>query len=74
MGKYSLVGVDGNAFFIMGYVKGAMKQAFRVTGNPRFNSDAEEKYFKEATSGDYNYLIATSMDMINAVNIALDLH
>lgn len=59
--EYSLIGVDGNAFSIMGYVRRAMKE----TG---FTKDEIEAYTKDATSGDYNHLLIVSIDMIDKCN------
>lgn len=59
--EYSLIGVDGNAFSIMGYVRRAMKE----TG---FTREEIEAYTKNATSGDYNHLLAVSIDMIDKCN------
>ena len=58
---YDLVGIDGNAFNILGYVRRAMKE----TG---FTKDEIEAYTKDATSGDYNHLLVVSMDMIDKCN------
>lgn len=58
--KYSLVGVNGNAFSIIAYVKRALK-------NEGFNH-LVEKYIKDATSGDYNHLLIISDNMIDFCN------
>ncbi len=71
MRKYSLVGVDGNSFSVMGYVTSAMKDVFRQTKNAKFNPDAQSAYTKKAMSGDYSNLLAVSMDMINEINKAI---
>jgi len=49
-----LTGHDGNAFSIMGRIKQALRRA---------GADKEyiDKYLKEATSGDYDNLLAVSM-------------
>jgi hypothetical protein len=52
--KFDLVGVDGNAFAVMGAVRRALKRA----GNPPEVLDA---YLREAQSGDYDHLLQTSM-------------
>lgn len=59
--KYNLVGVDGNAFAVMGYVVQCMKKE---------NMTAEEikAYKDKAMSDDYNNLLATSFDMIERLN------
>lgn len=59
--KYSLIGVDGNAFNIMGYVRRAMKEA-------GFTREEIEAYTKDATSGDYNHLLVVSIDIIDRCN------
>lgn len=61
MEKYTLVGVNGNAFAIMGYVIKAMKE----TGKSKEEIDT---YQKEAMSSDYDNLISVSVDEIDAIN------
>lgn len=53
-----LTGHDGNAFSIMGHVKKVLVQA---------GADEEyiDQYLTEATSGDYNHLLAVSMDYVD---------
>lgn len=62
MAKYDidvqLTGSDGNAFAIMGTVQKAMRRA----GVPREELDL---YFKEATAGDYDQLLSTTMKWVN---------
>lgn len=63
MAKYpnitvSITTIDGNAFSIMGAVTKAMKR----NGVPKEDIDA---YFAEATSGNYDHLIQTSMRYVN---------
>ena len=58
---YDLVGIDGNAFNVMGYVRRAMKEC-------GFSKDEIEAYTKDATSGDYNHLLVVSMDIIDKCN------
>ncbi len=53
-----LVGEDGNAFAILGRVN----HALRMAKVPKEERDA---FIKEATSGDYNHLLATCMDWVN---------
>lgn len=48
-----LTGEDGNAFFILGRARQALRRARR--------SDLWEQFNKEATSGDYQNLLATCM-------------
>lgn len=60
MGKYSLVGVDGNAFAIMGYTA----KALRRTGH----NDLVKKMYEEAESSDYYHLIAVCDHYIGIAN------
>ena len=53
-----LVGSDSNAFAIMGKVS----QALRRAGVAKADRDA---FFAEATSGDYDNVIATAMRWVN---------
>lgn len=66
MKAYTLVGVDGNAFSIMGYVRSAMKRA-------KMTSQDIDAYTKDATSSDYNHFLVVSCEMIDKVNEVLDL-
>lgn len=66
MKAYTLVGVDGNAFSIMGYVRSAMKRA-------QMSSQDIDAYTKDATSSDYDHLLVVSCKMIDKVNEVLDL-
>lgn len=63
---YTLVGVDSNAFSIMGYTMKAMRAA---------NMDSKEisAYQTGSMSGDYDHVISASMDMLNKVNEKLNL-
>lgn len=49
-----LTGQDGNAFVLLGLCNNAAKRG----GIAKEERDA---FFKEATSGDYNHLLATAM-------------
>jgi hypothetical protein len=51
--KLALVGEDGNAFMILGRARAALRRARRL--------DLWDAFHKEATSGDYNHLLATCM-------------
>lgn len=53
-----LIGQDGNAFLILGKVK----QALKIAGADKEYID---QYMSEATSGDYNHLLAVSMEYVN---------
>jgi len=53
-----LIGQDGNAFAIMGSVKQALKSAGA-------GKEYIDQYISEATSGDYDHLLAISMEYVN---------
>jgi hypothetical protein len=60
--KYTLVGVDGNAYAIMGYTANALKrEGLR---------NLVDQMYKEATSGDYDNLIRVCYDYVEKANIA----
>ncbi len=59
--EYDLVGIDGNAYSIMGYVQKAMKEQ-------GFSQEEINSYLDDAKSSDYNHLLAVSMDMIDRCN------
>ena len=61
MKPYDLVGVDGNAFAVMGYVSNAMRRS-------GFTSKERNEYLADAQSDDYNHLLAVSVDMVEKVN------
>lgn len=56
--KVKLVGNDGNAFAILGNVKRAMQKA-------KVDQIDINKFIAEATSGDYNHLLATCMKTVD---------
>jgi hypothetical protein len=56
--KVKLVGEDGNAFAILGRVSAALKKA----GVEKSERDA---YFVEATAGDYDHLLRTTMAWVS---------
>lgn len=58
--KYSLVGVNGNAFSIMGYVRNALKKEGL--------KDKIKEYTQKATAKDYNHLIVVSLEYIELAN------
>lgn len=60
MKEYTLVGVDGNAFAIMGYTAKALKRAGLA--------DMVDKMREEAMAGDYNNLICVCDRYIELVN------
>jgi hypothetical protein len=45
--KYDLIGINGNAFCVMGYVMNAMKEC-------RFSKSDIDAYYKDATSSNYD--------------------
>ena len=55
-----LTGEDGNAFFIMGRVQNAMRKA-------GVSKEQIAEYWKEATSGDYDHLLQTTMRWVNVL-------
>jgi len=59
--KYDLVGVDGNAYSVMGYVKRAM-------ANEKFTKDEINNYLNDAMSDDYDHLLYVSIQMIEKCN------
>ncbi len=59
--KYSLVGVDGNAFAVMAYVRNAMKRE-------GWDKELIDSYTQEAMSGDYDNLLIVSVRMIDKLN------
>lgn len=61
MAKYSLVGVDGNAYCVMGYTARAMKRE-------GFSKEEVDEMYNKAESGDYNNLLRVCMDYIDKVN------
>ena len=67
MKAYTLVGINGNAYSIMGYVRVAMD-------NANMTNDDIDAYVKDATSSDYNHLVAVSCEMIDKVNEILGLN
>jgi hypothetical protein len=64
MAKYdisvTLSGIDGNAFSIMGAVTKAMRRA-------GVSREEQDEYFKQATAGDYDQLLATTMEWVEVV-------
>ena len=68
--NYNLVGIDGNAYCIMGYVTRAMRDAYRELNIADFNDDAQDAYLKDAKSSNYDHLVAVSFEQIEKVNEA----
>lgn len=67
MKAYTLIGINGNAYSIMDYVIDAMHDA-------NMTNDDIDAYIKDATSYDYNHLLAVSCEMIDRVNEILGLN
>lgn len=65
MEAFTLVGVDGNAYAIMGYTARAMKKA-------GLDKEVDHMY-EEAKSGNYYNLIAVCDKYVNEANKALGL-
>lgn len=67
--EYTLVGVDGNAFAVMGYVINAIRESGRLVGRPQCLTDSNIKNYQTlAMSGDYNELLCISMQTLNDIN------
>ena len=62
---YSLVGVDGNAYALMGYTRQAMKEN-------GFSKEEIDAMLEEAKSGDYYHLIAVCDTWLDQVNKKLE--
>ena len=58
---YSLVGVDGNAYVIMGYTQRAMRKC-------GFTKEEIDQMLDEAKESDYYHLIAVCSDWIDKCN------
>lgn len=59
--KYNLVGINGNAYNVMGYVSHAMEES-------GFTKEEVKEYTRDATSGDYSHLLCVSSNMIDKCN------
>ena len=58
---YNLVGIDGNAYSIMGYVSKCMRRE-------HYSQKDIHDYITRATSSDYDNLLRVSIDMIDKLN------
>ncbi len=56
--ELKLVGTDGNAFSILAKVRKALSRAAA-------DKEYVEKYTTEATAGDYDHLLAVSMEYVD---------
>lgn len=64
MAKYTLVGVNGNAYAVMAYTARALKnEGLR---------DLVDEMHQKATSGDYNNLLCVCMDYVDMANDAAE--
>lgn len=59
--KYDLVGINGNAWSVMGYVIRAMREC-------KFSKEQQNEYQTMAMSSDYNNLLRESVLMIDRCN------
>lgn len=59
--KYSLIGIDGNAFGIMYYVCESMKEC-------GLSKERIDEYNQKAMSGDYRNLLRVSQEMCDELN------
>lgn len=59
--NYTLEGIDGNAFAVVGYVRRAMKEQ-------GFTKAEIEDFNARAKSSDYNHLLRVSIEMIDECN------
>lgn len=58
--KYTLIGVDGNAYAVMGYTARALKREGLY--------DLVDQMHKEAMSGDYDNLLMVCMKYVDMAN------
>lgn len=65
MKAFTLVGVDGNAFVVMGYTARALRKANL--------DDKVDEMYEKAESGDYSHLIAVCQEYIEMANEAMGL-
>lgn len=63
MGKpiVELIGSAGSAFMIIGKAKKAIQDYYNKKGDNKKGKEIAEEYFAEATSGDYDHLLQTTM-------------
>lgn len=59
--EFTLVGVDGNAFSIMGYVSRAIMKS-------GLGTQKRLEYQEKAMKGDYDELLSVSIDTIDEIN------
>ena len=59
--KYSLVGVDGNAYAVMDYVKECMREV-------GISQEEQLTSIEDATDSDYHHLLYVSSEMVDKCN------
>jgi hypothetical protein len=59
--KYSLVGVDGNAYAVMGYTARAMRRE-------GFSKEEIDEMHEKAMSDDYDNLLRVCMEYVDKAN------
>lgn len=59
--RFSLVGIDGNAYSVMGYTARCMKEV-------GYSKKEITKFYELATKSDYYNLIAVSQEQIDKCN------
>lgn len=64
--KYSLIGINGNAYCVMGYVERAMREV-------GMSKEERTQYNLNAMSSDYKHLLSVSLDMIDTCNKLADM-
>ena len=65
MKHFDLVGIDGNAFNVMGYVRNAMKKS-------GYSQDEINAYQQKCMNNDYDHLLYESVGIINECNRRMD--
>lgn len=60
--KYNLVGIDGNAHSVMGYVCDAMR-------NEHIPESEIDRYLDEAMSSNYQHLLEVSVMVVEVCNV-----
>ena len=71
--KYTLVGCDGNAFSIMGYVCRAFDESGKLFKRSPMITDANKKNYQMlAMSGNYDELLALSIQTLEDINEDLE--
>ena len=71
--KYTLVGCDGNAYAVMGYVCRAFDETGKLFKRPRCVTEANKKNYQTlAMSGDYDNLLCVSISVLEDLNDSLE--